>query len=73
MSGHPTLPKPTWVPLDMRCGACQYEWEDWQPCNCAPEVWIAALKALFCPKCGAERKLMIRTGSKGSEDGWQRR
>lgn len=53
-------PKPTWGPLPLRCRDCFHEWDDWQPGNCAPSVWIAQIKSLSCPKCGNRRKLSIR-------------
>lgn len=61
--GNPELPSsPAWVPLTMRCGGCDRDWDDWQPSNCAPRVWIAHVKTLRCPYCSARRKLMIRLG-----------
>lgn len=62
------VPKPTWERLAMRCGPCGHEWDDWQPSNCAPSVWIAQVKSLYCPKCGAKRKLFIRFGINASTE-----
>lgn len=67
----PELPsRPDWVPLTMRCGQCDRDWDDWQPTNCAPLVWTAHLKTIRCPYCSAKRKLMIRLGPQtdGTDD-----
>lgn len=57
------FPKPTWEPLLLRCGPCGHGWQDWQPSNCAPDVWIAQMRSLRCPKCGAKRKLFMRSSA----------
>lgn len=53
-------PKPTWEPLGLRCGPCGYVWNDWQPSHVPPATWIAHIRAMRCPRCGAKRKLFIR-------------
>ena len=53
-------PKPEWVPLFLRCGACWAEWDDWQPSGCFASVWIAHMRKLRCPECGFRRKVVMR-------------
>lgn len=45
-------PLPEWVPLPLRCKACDHQWQDWQPSNCRVPVWVATIKSLHCPSCG---------------------
>jgi ribosomal protein S27AE len=46
-------PRPSWTELYLRCGKCETRWLDWQPVGCKVDVWIATIKLLSCPKCGA--------------------
>jgi hypothetical protein len=51
--------KPSWEPLWLRCGPCKHEWDSLQPCHCPIPTWVAHVRSLRCPLCGA-KKLLIR-------------
>lgn len=54
-------PKPTWEPLWLRCGVCRHDWDGWQPCHVPVPTYIAHIRALCCPKCGAKKVLLRMT------------
>jgi hypothetical protein len=42
------------ISRSLHCG-CGYEWRDWEPFNVPIETWVAHLRELACPACGAGR------------------
>jgi hypothetical protein len=55
-------PRPTFVPIWLAC-RCGHAWDDWQPSHVPIDTWIAHIKTLHCPACGAgykSRMLLLR-------------
>jgi len=48
--------KPEWTPIFLVCFKCRHDWEDWQPCHCPVDTWVAHVKTYRCPECGARAK-----------------
>ena len=46
--------RPTWEPLQLRCGGCETEWDDWQPFNVPVATWLAHGRGLRCPRCRSD-------------------
>ena len=53
------FPPPTWSPIQLRCGKCRHEWQDWMPRDVPAPVLVAAMKTFRCPACGSRRKVLI--------------
>jgi len=53
--------RPTFVPLWLRCKACDHRWNAWQPTDVPIRVWTTWVKLLRCPNCvtGPRNLLMI--------------
>jgi hypothetical protein len=52
-------PRPKWNRLPLRCADCDNAWDGWHPSGVAIAVYIAALTAISCPRCGARSEKVI--------------
>lgn len=55
-------PKPDWQTFPCRCKKCGHDWDDWIPVGVPVATWLAHVRTLHCPLCGARFKsVLIRT------------
>lgn len=57
-----SIPRPEWIPLWLRCKACDHLWDDWQPTGAPIPVWLAAIECIHCPACGRRGKNIFIRG-----------
>jgi hypothetical protein len=51
---------PTWERITLRCGLCDYRWQDWQPAQVPASTWAAHARAISrCRKCGNKREVFL--------------
>jgi len=50
---------PGWQARRLLCLKCKHAWQGWIPSHIAVEVWIAAVRALRCPHCGARTSRIV--------------
>jgi len=60
---------PGWQARRFLCLKCQHAWQGWIPTHIAVAVWIAAVKALRCPKCGASTRRITFDLAREREEG----
>jgi hypothetical protein len=60
--------KPTCVPIWLACRACNYQWDDWQPCDVPVATWLAHCRTWRCPACGkGGRNVLLRGTARAAE------